>query len=314
MNCDQNNNSGNLLLKSPYNPDIEIEPEGTEIVHQIIKFIALDFPEVKRNLDDDMPEVELVKIFNENIEKIQTVEQTRSLKASRDLVRFIIRRCQNKCIKDPKSLLKYKPFSNQTYGELLFDGICTIIDNVKPKKDDIFLDVGSGIGQVVLVWAALTDCHLAIGIEMDPIRSTYAQDMLTHFAKMMSFFGKHHCVVQLEQVDFKEKNALIQNSPPIVVLANLMSIETELESSLSSLKIGSKVILRDRLARRSDAIRTKKNQNHLAALTSSLPTTVKCEVSWSGKIQPFYIYTIDKEKVPEEPGEPERNAKKKRKI
>ena len=52
------------------------------------------------------------------------------------------------------------------YGETSFELICQILDKLHPiSEDNKFVDLGSGVGQVVLQVAALTNCQISLGIE-----------------------------------------------------------------------------------------------------------------------------------------------------
>lgn len=50
-----------------------------------------------------------------------------------------------------------------------------MIKEVGFKEDDIFIDLGSGVGQVVLQIAAATNCNLCIGIEKADLPAMYAE-------------------------------------------------------------------------------------------------------------------------------------------
>ena len=64
----------------------------------------------------------------------------------------------------------------QVYGETSFELICQILDKLHPiSGDNKFVDLGSGVGQVVLQVAALTDCQMAFGIEKANTPAKYAE-------------------------------------------------------------------------------------------------------------------------------------------
>ena len=50
-----------------------------------------------------------------------------------------------------------------------------MIQHVKMTEDDTFIDLGSGVGQVVLQIAASTPCKMAWGIERAETPSRYAE-------------------------------------------------------------------------------------------------------------------------------------------
>lgn len=49
-----------------------------------------------------------------------------------------------------------------------------MIEEFPLKEDDIFIDLGSGVGQVVLHVAAALNCSRCIGIEKAELPSNYA--------------------------------------------------------------------------------------------------------------------------------------------
>ena len=61
------------------------------------------------------------------------------------------------------------------YGETSFDLICQMIEQRPVSESDVFIDLGSGVGQVVLQMAAATACRLCIGIEKAETPCRYAK-------------------------------------------------------------------------------------------------------------------------------------------
>ena len=71
------------------------------------------------------------------------------------------------------------------YGETSFELICQILDKLHPiSSDNKFVDLGSGVGQVVLQVAALTDCEVSFGIEKANTPAKYAT---VNFKKILIF-------------------------------------------------------------------------------------------------------------------------------
>ena len=61
------------------------------------------------------------------------------------------------------------------YGETSFDLICQMIEQRPLTESDVFIDLGSGVGQVVLQMAAATACRLCVGIEKAETPCRYAR-------------------------------------------------------------------------------------------------------------------------------------------
>lgn len=50
-----------------------------------------------------------------------------------------------------------------------------MIDQIEITADDVFIDLGSGVGQVVLQMAAATPCKICLGVERAEVPSRYAE-------------------------------------------------------------------------------------------------------------------------------------------
>jgi H3 lysine-79-specific histone-lysine N-methyltransferase len=71
------------------------------------------------------------------------------------------------------------------------------------NENDIFLDLGSGVGQIVLQVAAEVGCK-SYGIEKAEIPIRYAEEMDRQFIKWMDFYGKSYGEYELLKGDFLE--------------------------------------------------------------------------------------------------------------
>lgn len=60
------------------------------------------------------------------------------------------------------------------YGETSYDLVCQMIDQIEITPDDVFIDLGSGVGQVVLQMAAATPCKICLGIERAEVIILYS--------------------------------------------------------------------------------------------------------------------------------------------
>lgn len=94
---------------------------------------------------------------------------------SRSLLRHILQQTYNQAVVEPDKLNNYEPFSPEVYGETSYELVCQMIDQIDVTEDDVFVDLGSGVGQVVLQMAAATFCKICIGVERADVPSKYAQ-------------------------------------------------------------------------------------------------------------------------------------------
>lgn len=103
------------------------------------------------------------------------LEQKLNEWASPEALHQIIQQVYNRSVTDPDRLNQYEPFSPEVYGETSYDLIKKMIDETRPTENDIFLDLGSGVGQVVLQVAAGSKCRECYGIERAETPSEFAK-------------------------------------------------------------------------------------------------------------------------------------------
>lgn len=102
---------------------------------------------------------------------------------SRGLLRHILQQTYNQAVVEPDKLNQYEPFSPEVYGETSYELVCQMIDQIDVTENDVFVDLGSGVGQVVLQMAAATLCKICIGVERADVPSRYAQVRTTRITK-----------------------------------------------------------------------------------------------------------------------------------
>ncbi len=80
--------------------------------------------------------------------------------------------------------------------------IDSILKAISLTEDQTFIDLGSGVGNVVLHVAALANCKHVYGIEHEETPAKYARAMAEEFRSWMRWYGKQYSEFQLEQGDF----------------------------------------------------------------------------------------------------------------
>eukprot|EP00741_Cyanophora_paradoxa_P022846 tig00021521_g22066.t1 len=83
---------------------------------------------------------------------------------------------------------KHAPFAREVYGEVLSPFVRIIIKELRLTKDDVFLDVGCGWGNVVFQVAALVGCR-AVGVEVRKDLHEASMTVLPHFERLMKENG-----------------------------------------------------------------------------------------------------------------------------
>ena len=117
-------------------------------------------------------------------------------------VAHILGQVYTNVVDDPKLLTHYKAFSSEVYGEANAGLINEIIQTAPIKDGDIFLDMGSGVGQVALQVAAQCSVERSIGIELRDAPAMYAERMSDEFLKRMQLYGKSHSPFLLKKGNF----------------------------------------------------------------------------------------------------------------
>lgn len=108
---------------------------------------------------------------------------------------------------DVDSLRKYEAFSNNVYGELLPKFTSKLFKEAKLRPDHVFVDLGSGTGNVVLHAALEVGCE-SWGCEMMEKACELADAQAREFEARCILWGLKPGKVKLEKGDFLENEAI----------------------------------------------------------------------------------------------------------
>jgi len=103
-----------------------------------------------------------------------------------------------------------KQGGNPTYGEITFQSTQDLINHLDLGKDDVFFDLGCGIGKVCCQ-VALTTPARAIGIELSPTRCALAQ-------KTKQCLINQKACANNAKLEFYEQNILDAHLEPATVI------------------------------------------------------------------------------------------------
>lgn len=152
----------------------------------------------------------------------------------------------NTAVSEPDKLNQYEPFSPEVYGETSFDLVCQMIDQIKITPEDVFIDLGSGVGQVVLQMAATLPLKTCFGIERADVPSRYAIGMDTTFKMWMKWFGKKFNEYELIKGDFlADEHREKINSATIVFVNNFAfgpNVDHQLKERFADLRDGARIV------------------------------------------------------------------------
>ncbi|KAG4086633.1 DOT1-domain-containing protein [Neocallimastix lanati (nom. inval.)] len=121
-----------------------------------------------------------------------------------ELVSHILIQAYSRTVAQKSEMLNlYRGFSNNVYGEVNSNLVTEFIKNSELKPHHIFIDMGSGIGNVVLQVASQVLCE-SWGVEIMEIPSTFAKAQCIEFISRMRYYGKPCGKIKLRHADFLE--------------------------------------------------------------------------------------------------------------
>uniref|UniRef100_A0A914LBQ2 Histone-lysine N-methyltransferase, H3 lysine-79 specific n=1 Tax=Meloidogyne incognita TaxID=6306 RepID=A0A914LBQ2_MELIC len=291
---------------------------GIEVV-DIIRLALVYFPDLATPLKSKLESVDvfnydqvrsLAKKFNKISKETALTRKENSSKssqnASKELLHQIITRCYNKAVDNEKALNKhYEAFSSQTYGETSYERMQMIIEELKPSQKDVFVDLGSGVGQLVVHMAGGTLAHRAVGIEIASLPSKFAKKLEHEFKKLMNWFGRPFQPFELLHGDFlsTEYRKLITEEASIIFINNYAfqsDLETRIKRELlSDLKDGTKIVsTKPYVPLNKQGAITDRQLNDISVITEVAemkPCLNPC--SWTSAYVPYYLHTINRTKL-----------------
>jgi len=287
--------------------------QACEIVESI-KWVGSDWPEVaeamgslldsyNRHAWESMSKI--VDTYNNAVNDMVTSNKHKdrlNKRTSRQMLRHIIQQVYNRAICDPNELNHYEPFTPEVYGETSFELINQMIDQISPiGEDNKFLDLGSGVGQVVLQVAALTDCSLCVGIEKAIIPSGRAVEMDSLFRRWMAWYGKKYSPYTLHQGDFLTPEHRKTISESTIVFVNNYAfgpnVDHMLKDRFADLKDGARIVSSKPFCPLNFRI-TERNLSDIGTIMHvSVMDPLQGSVSWTDKPVSYYLHIIDSTKL-----------------
>ncbi|OAA79802.1 Histone methylation DOT1 [Akanthomyces lecanii RCEF 1005] len=212
------------------------------------------------------------------------------------LVAFILDQIYDRTVAPHVELLsKYENGTDYVYGELLHPFVTKLlVEQLKMTSDQVFVDLGSGVGNVVLQAALEIGCE-SVGCEMMDNACKLADAQNREFRARCKLWGILPGKTHLEQGDFR-KNLVIHDAlkRADVVLVNNKAFTSQLNDDLVrmflDLKSGCKII----------SLRSFVTDGHSSHNINDVGSTIldveECAypegyVSWTNAGGPYYIST-----------------------
>jgi H3 lysine-79-specific histone-lysine N-methyltransferase len=240
--------------------------DGRDGAHEIIdtiRWVCEDVPELKIPMEynvlkdydtksyDSMKDI--CEKYNRAIDSIRVLWRGTSrhtqmhARPSTGLLKHILQQCYNRAVTDPDKLNQYEPFSPEVYGETSFELVQQMIQAIEFKEDDTFIDLGSGVGQVVIQVAAATHCKFCYGIEKADYPARYSLTMDKDFRKWTKWYGKTYSTYKLEKGDFLKNHELNERiAQASVIFVNNFAfgpaVDHQLKLRFANMKEGAKIV------------------------------------------------------------------------
>ncbi|XP_072757242.1 histone-lysine N-methyltransferase, H3 lysine-79 specific isoform X3 [Anoplolepis gracilipes] len=292
--------------------------DGALDVIETMRWVCEDLPDLKLPLENnilcnyDPRDYESMKSlcdrFNRAIDSLVQLEKGTSLpsqrlnkRPSRGLLRHILQQTYNQAVVEPDKLNQYEPFSPEVYGETSYELVCQMIDQIDVTDDDVFVDLGSGVGQVVLQMAAATLCKICIGVERADVPSTYAQSMEINFRKWLNWYGKRCGEYRLVKGDFLADEHRESITGATIVFVNNFAfgptVDHQLKERFADLRDGARIVSSKSFCPLNFRI-TDRNLSDIGTIMHvSEMSPLKGSVSWTGKPVSYYLHVIDRTKL-----------------
>ncbi|XP_011696604.1 PREDICTED: histone-lysine N-methyltransferase, H3 lysine-79 specific isoform X2 [Wasmannia auropunctata] len=292
--------------------------DGALDVIETMRWVCEDLPDLKLPLENnilcdyDPRDYESMKSlcdrFNRAIDSLVQLEKGTSLpsqrlnkRPSRGLLRHILQQTYNQAVVEPDKLNQYEPFSPEVYGETSYELVCQMIDQIDVTEDDVFVDLGSGVGQVVLQMAAATLCKICTGVERADVPSKYAQSMEVNFRKWLNWYGKRCGEYRLIKGDFLADEHRESITGATIVFVNNFAfgptVDHQLKERFADLRDGARIVSSKAFCPLNFRI-TDRNLSDIGTIIHvSEMSPLKGSVSWTGKPVSYYLHVIDRTKL-----------------
>lgn len=147
-----------------------------------------------------------------------------------------------------RKLRHYKAFSNFVYGELLPNFLSNVYGQCKLDSGDVFMDLGSGVGNCVIQAGLEYGCKLSLGCEIMPAASDLTEVQTKELNERCKLMG-----IKVPDIEFSLRESFVDNprineliSKCDVLLVNNFLFDSDLnkevEKILQHAKVGCKII------------------------------------------------------------------------
>lgn len=218
---------------------------------------------------------------------------------SSKLLEMVLKQVYDRAVSpDVDSLSNYVNGTDYVYGELNFPFISRIFkEDTNMKSDQVFVDLGSGVGNVVIHAALQIGCE-SWGCEIMPNCNKLASFQETEFLARCEAWGLKPGPVHLEKGDFLKNPKILEVIRKAdVVLVNNQVFNPDLNQSLVDLfldlKEGCKIVSLKTFVPDGHVINHYNQHNPINLLQVEKKEFASGDVSWQAGGGNYYVATKD---------------------
>lgn len=196
-----------------------------------------------------------------------------------------------------ETLKEYVAFSSTVYGELLPKFTTRLFKDANLTMDKVFVDLGSGTGNVVLHAALEIGCE-SWGCEIMPNAIALAQKQHKEFEARCRMWGVNPGEVRLERGDFLENRRIadVLKRADVLLVNNYVfdsSLNQRLLDMFLDLKEGAKILSLKPFVPANHVITSRTAGNPVSRLRLEEKEYFSNSVSWTHAGGKYYIQTVD---------------------
>ncbi|KAJ9067622.1 Nucleosomal histone H3-Lys79 methylase [Entomophthora muscae] len=253
-----------------------------------------------KNRKDGKAFLECIREYNSLVKEIRGRDGfKRNCLPSQEVLEHIIYQCYARVVSpDADNLTNYKAFSNQVYGEVNSSLIGRFIKLANIDKRSLFVDMGCGIGNVVIQIAGQTGCKTA-GIEIMELPANLSKFQRLEFMARCEMYQLPSPKIKLVKGDFLTHPDILALLPKadVLLINNYVfksSLNLKIKDLFLKLKDGCRIISLKSFA----PIDFRVNSRN-AGEPESILRVEKFEygsdsVSWTANPGQFFIHTVDR--------------------
>ncbi|THV06753.1 DOT1-domain-containing protein [Dendrothele bispora CBS 962.96] len=198
-----------------------------------------------------------------------------------------------------RSLKRYEAFTSEVYGELMPSLVYEIVQETKLNENSLFIDLGSGVGNIVVQASLQTGCK-SYGIEVNQHPARVAERMMDQFRIRCRMWGVRVGEMEVEKGDMLKNSRVdeLMREADVVLVDNKVfeaSLNEALRPKFLDLKEGAYVVSLKPFVSSVNARVTERNVDDISAIFDVQERPYyPGAVSWGNGGGSYYVHRVDR--------------------